>query len=127
MITLKTLAKATKQQVFNQAVNHLLTQNARSMNGGSCMYRNQAGLKCAAGCFIGDEEYDAKTMEDMIWSSLVHAEIAPAKHKTLIVELQRLHDSSNPEFWVDKLKFIAEKFGLKTPKLLAKHAALKSA
>ena len=123
MITLKTLAEATEQQVFDQAVNHLLTQNARAMNGGSCMYRNQAGLKCAAGCFIGDDEYDARRMENMIWGSLVIDGIAPDKHKVLISELQGLHDGSNTEFWVGELKEIAEKYDLKMPDLPAQYAA----
>lgn len=116
-ITLKTLAQATEQQVFNQVVNHLLTQNQQSLSaGGDCLYRAE-GLKCAAGCFIGDDEYKA-TMEDMIWSSLVIEGVVPQAHKVLITAFQRIHDGSLPEFWPDKFRQLAEDNGLEMPDLL---------
>ena len=66
MITLKTLGKATAQEVFDQVATHLLTQNERSLDGASCSYRNCDGLKCAAGCLISDDEYDNQ-MEGIDW------------------------------------------------------------
>lgn len=41
MITLKTLHEASEQEVFDQVVEHLLTQMKRSetSNGTTCLYR----------------------------------------------------------------------------------------
>lgn len=56
MITLKTLADATEQEVFDQVANHLLTQMKKSEHTRknpyeyvNCLYRSSDGLKCAAG------------------------------------------------------------------------------
>lgn len=61
MHTLETLHTATKQQVFDQIFKHLYKQGrtAHDVNGGNCVYRNENGDKCAAGCLISDEYYDA--------------------------------------------------------------------
>ncbi|MDO5609506.1 MAG: hypothetical protein Q4G62_01760, partial [Pseudomonadota bacterium] len=62
MITLKTLSSASAQAAADQIVQHLLTQNERSIldfaDPGLCAYRGMRGLKCAAGCLIADDEYD---------------------------------------------------------------------
>jgi hypothetical protein len=64
MITLKTLGKATLQQVFDQVANHLMDQGERAATVNSsgrvtCYYRLN-DLKCAAGCLIGDDEYESR-------------------------------------------------------------------
>ena len=72
MITLKNLGEATPIQVFNQAKEHLLKQIKKSESGGYrsfCMYRGPDGLKCAAGCFIADDEYD-EGMERLDWGGI---------------------------------------------------------
>lgn len=117
-ITLKTLAQATEQQVFNQVVTHLLTQNQQSLSArGDCLYR--AGeLKCAAGCLIGDDEYNEEVMEDMIWSSLAIEGVVPQEHKVLISAFQRIHDGSAPESWPNKFRQLAIDNELEMPDLL---------
>lgn len=64
MITLKTLPQASEQEVLDQIAVHLLTQKQKCNNGKDqtdpnyqCLYRNEEGLKCAAGCLIADDEY----------------------------------------------------------------------
>ena len=110
-ITLATLEQATEQQVFDQVVAHLRKQGAKAKGstGGfstSCVYRNDAGLKCAAGCLIGDDEYN-KCMENKTWVGLVGKGFAPEKHCTLVTDLQRVHDRDPVEKWEDSLEAVA--------------------
>ena len=65
----------TLQEIYDKVVNHLRTQNAKSLSfvcdtdeHASCAYRGDGGLKCAAGCLITDELYD-NNMEDLAWGS----------------------------------------------------------
>lgn len=107
MITLKNLGEATPIQVFNQAKEHLLKQGERSVSDLNCMYRSDNGLKCAAGCFIADEEYN-EWMEGKTWDVLVNNlpgrfphmfGYDTSSHKALIYQLQIIHDSCGPEDW----------------------------
>lgn len=115
MITLKTLPQATAQEVFDQVATHLLKQNAQSRDGqkGLCAYLNQSGLKCAAGCLIGDDEYNPD-FEDQSWGTLIGEGLVPDTHRNLITTLQRLHDHFGPEDWLEELTQIAIKRKLST-------------
>lgn len=108
MITLATLETATTQEVFDQAVRHLLTQMAKSQSGslGYCVYRNSEGLKCAAGCFISDSEYNTD-FERQDWNRLVDTSQVPDFHQFLIADLQKIHDECLPEQWFFELKELA--------------------
>ena len=101
-ITLKTLAQASPQQVFDQAVRHLLTQKVRSAEtyDGGRRYRH-GSRKCVAGAFIDDSEYTPE-MESNTWSMLVLRKLVPDAHQGLMCELQRIHDSGTS--WVIELK-----------------------
>ena len=112
MITLKTLPSATAQEVFDQVARHLLTQNAKSYleEEDLCAYRH-AGLKCAAGCLIGDDEYRA-AWEGRPWIALAREGQAPATHMDLIQNLQRVHDTRPMWCWPQELRAVAAKFGL---------------
>jgi hypothetical protein len=110
MITLKTLPKATAQQVFDQVATHLLTQKRKSKLKSDpleCAYRGKGSLKCAAGCLISDEEYNP-AMEGNGWCRLIREKIAPSKHEQLIYSLQIIHDTHPVNEWETKLKWIAE-------------------
>lgn len=114
MITLATLKDATEQEVFDQAVNHLLTQNEKSMSDyyeGVCAYRGEDGLKCAAGCFISDNEYNT-SMETSTWSQLVNAGRVTECHGILIGRLQYIHDSYDIDKWKFQLMDLAKEIGL---------------
>jgi hypothetical protein len=116
MITLKTLEQATVQEVFNQVAEHLLTQNKQSEgehnNGLTCMYRSPDGLKCAAGCLIGDDEY-SREWERRSWG-FVSRVGGVTKHIDLISSLQSIHDSYEPSQWLAHLKELANSKELST-------------
>jgi hypothetical protein len=114
MITLKTLAQATEQEVFDQVARHLLTQLERSWFAGRCAYRGNHDMKCAAGCLIGDSEYEG-TMEGQNWRDLVGRRYAvPPMHELLISRLQSTHDCIEPCDWRRRLKAVATEFKLST-------------
>lgn len=114
-ITLATLPTATEQEVYDQVVEHLRKQNARSFRyfgeKHACAYRNGKGLKCAAGCLISDEEYNER-MEMRPWETLVAYRVVPPKHANLIRHLQNLHDTTATTTWEDQFKKLAETFHL---------------
>ena len=116
MLTLKTLAKASAQEVFDQVAAHLLKQNAKSVSQpalGQCLYRGPNGVKCAAGCLIGDDEFN-DDLNNYAWTYLVKTGTAPACHSTLIQDLQNVHDKHPVSRWPQKLQEVAHKHGLKT-------------
>lgn len=118
-ITLATLHQYSAQEVFDYVCNHLLTQNEKSVDyidptnedSISCKYRNEDGLKCAAGCLIGDEEY-LYEMEGFIWSDMVVEFNVTSEYKSLIRELQKIHDTYPTSEWEDCLERLAEQEGL---------------
>lgn len=119
MITLKTLPQATDQEVFDQVKTHLLSQGKKSLKPGKrtvslnclCSYHSKDGLKCAAGCLIGEDEYDP-AFEGFSWKSLMYSWSVPKEHCSLITELQVVHDTKEPEQWEEALKNVAWMFGL---------------
>ena len=122
MITLATLGEATEQEVFDQVATHLLTQmqKCRKEGTGYCQYRNEEGLKCAAGCLISDEEYDSR-MDDNTgqkgtsWRCLMDNELVPiTKHAELIAGLQHIHDSWSPDTWYEDLRMMTMNHELNT-------------
>jgi hypothetical protein len=117
LIKLSNLAEATKQQVFDQVVNHLLTQNQVSVASGAgfCAYRGGNQLMCAAGCLIGDDEYNSEMdgAGDTSWSGLIASGLVKTKvHHDLIADLQLIHDGDNPEVWLKALKALAGEHNL---------------
>lgn len=124
MITLSTLKDATPQQVFDQCKHHLLTQGKKSqkenesadLNSGiiavlSCAYKGANNTACAAGCFIGDSEYDP-SFEGAHWNWLVSEKKVPSNHESLIRCLQIIHDHSDVSEWPKKLENLAIEFNL---------------
>lgn len=120
MITLKTLCQVTAQEVFDQVARHLLQQNQVSQGKrGDCMYRayldNDVVLKCAAGCLIADDEYlpimDTAS-SGTSWDSLIQDDLVPSCHAELIMQLQNLHDTVEPDKWLMRLEFLASEWGL---------------
>jgi hypothetical protein len=112
MITLKTLSAASAQEVFDQVATHLLTQKAQALGDqivdgpNACVYKAPGGLKCAAGCLIGDDEY-SPDMEGNSWAVLVDQGVS-STHQHLIDELQHIHDCvPNPEDWPTALSELA--------------------
>lgn len=117
MLTLATLPKATAQEVFDQVAKHLLEQGAKSVTpDGTCVYYGEGGLRCAAGCLIGEDEYKF-CMEGNSWDDLVYFADVPSKHLELISQLQDLHDSIPVEEWRSSLGTLAALHKLSTDAL----------
>jgi hypothetical protein len=113
-ITLKTLEQATAQEVFDQVAEHMLTQNEQSKYADGCAYRGDNGLKCAAGCLIGDDEYNNELMEGFTWADMLDRLDAgiSTKHNKLISKLQNIHDGIECDLWLGRLLGVANEFGL---------------
>lgn len=116
-ITLATLASATSQQVFDQVVNHLLTQKVQSLtqsfnvagNKAVCAYRGENNTACAAGCLISDEEMKEvmeKGLNGQGWKVLTEKLGSSSAHSELIVQLQNIHDYGNQN-WGKNLRHYA--------------------
>lgn len=112
-ITLATLPTATAQAVFDQVARHLLTQGQPCMDlsGAICLYRNNTGRQCAAGCLIGPDEYSAE-FENVTWDDLALRRNVPRKHLDLIAQLQETHDQYLPKYWRVRLREVAGMFRL---------------
>lgn len=124
MITLATLPQASAQEVFGQVAKHLLTQGGRSTAtdvGEFCAYRGDDGCKCAAGCLIGDEEYDP-SWERVSWFILARTGRVPKKHSYLVHRLQRIHDKMPPSEWRYALSRLAEEERLSSNALRGDYA-----
>ena len=110
-MNLANLPTATAQAVFDHVSAHLIAQHVRSAGplGGSevvCKYRGPGKLQCAAGCLMSDEEYD-HSWEGLDWRNLVENGLVPKTHLNLILELQRLHDGTDPANWPSALRTMA--------------------
>ena len=89
----------TNEEIFEKVKTHLLTQNAKSMIDGTCLYYGPNGLKCAVGCLIEDEHFDpehnGKLVSDEVVLQMLHKSGIDA-HGTgtlsLLRKLQFLHD-----------------------------------
>lgn len=106
----------THQETYDKVVTHLRRQGTRSLNTqGRCMYRNGAGLQCAAGCLIPDKDY-YESMEGNNCSheqSLVtHILLKEGHDPKFVQELQEIHDWANVDNWEEEFFAIAEKWNL---------------
>lgn len=104
------ITKLSEQELFDKVATHLLSQGVRcTMDGtinGDCAYRNSAGMMCAAGCLVPDEDYDI-SMEGWNWAHFIEMGVIPTTHGELIEELQEVHDSVKPVGWREALTKIA--------------------
>lgn len=94
----------TPQQIFDVVVTHLAQQKKRSMFNGVCKYRFEEGdhtLKCAIGCLIPDNEYDASIEfngydQGMNVSRLMrdgYINVSDLNTRNLLLSLQTAHDT----------------------------------
>lgn len=116
----------TNQQIFDKVLAHLLKQGKRAVlaSGGSsnhevCAYRAPDGRKCAAGCLIADEFYNANfegrsADYRQVWEALIASGV-PATSIGLVQALQRAHDNTlqrGVEPWLQQMQDIAGWYGL---------------
>ena len=111
----------TRQEMFDIAAKHLLTQRVRSVDPvtGSCRYRGPQGRMCAIGPMIPDEKY-SPDMEGWgvgscdVWNAMGLDSDDPGNLKTLAHKLQRIHDAWAPTAWPYMLLALALKYNLDT-------------
>ena len=102
----KLVTTLSMQEIFDRVLNHLREQKIASYGKitetsryGSCLYRwvrdETTTLKCAAGCLIGDDEYNMD-WEGSSWSDLFDDKGITYVKNMLIKELQQAHDNCMP-------------------------------
>lgn len=110
---------AKMQEAFNITKAHLLAQNAKCMNEtGMCCYRN-AGLKCAVGALIPDEDYTEK-MEGRFANSGLIMDVLVKRFNfpdllseklwpftDMLLDIQSTHDTYSVSTWESRLREIA--------------------
>jgi len=101
----------TPQEIFDKVATHLLAQGKKARNGagGPCLYRAEDGARCAAGCLIPDELYNA-SMECKRIRVLSQTYKLPefiTDNIRLIVQLQDVHDQADPTGWRSELHRVA--------------------
>lgn len=123
----------TNQEAFDTIVAHLRQQNDRAVlildgaeQGSSCMYRTAAGLKCAVGCLIPDDQYHAdfddeeqmqeRTGDENVGTGVcIVAPFIPALeglNLDFLEDMQSVHDNSGVDLWEESWKTIADQYGL---------------
>ena len=103
----------TKQEIFNKATRHLLTQKEKALDpNGNCAYLDPTtGKRCAVGALIPDG-HPARCSTVNV-TTLVRLfpdleELWGGEGSTrLLSYLQRIHDDSDPKEWAGDLKALA--------------------
>jgi hypothetical protein len=103
----------TSQELFDTVANHLRNQGLKCMIHGSCKYRGHGGLKCAIGALIPDSKYESWMDTTVIELRSVLWCIGLLDHLELCRDLQILHDNYPTNEWPERLKLVANKFGLR--------------
>ena len=99
------------KEVFEKVKNHLLKQNERSIDNGTCLYRDGQGRRCAIGCLIPDENYNIYLEKRNVHERAVR-EALPFdridEHQMDFLEcLQWIHDKREVSMWEKALKELA--------------------
>lgn len=82
----------TTKQVIDKVETHLLAQGERCVEGDRCLYRNEAGLMCAVGVLIPNDQY-RKQFENWQLEGIVDE--VPALQEfdvELLHDMQEAHD-----------------------------------
>ncbi|UTS52079.1 hypothetical protein [Synechococcus phage BUCT-ZZ01] len=132
------MRKRDKQRVFDKVATHLLTQRQKSTQNSKsyrCVYKNEDGLMCAAGCLIPNTVVMNDEINSMSWNTLISRVKNPnptsyeydillslnQKLPKYLLEddaiyfvktLQDIHDQQQIYDWKEHLQFIADEFGL---------------
>lgn len=99
------------QATFDRVASHLLTQNEKSIGGGTCLYRGPEGRMCAVGCLIEDKHYSAQleqqyASDSIVITALVRSGVDYDEVEDL-AHLQYIHDEVPVENWKIQLKQFA--------------------
>lgn len=108
----------TDQEFFNKVWERAKDPRVASGTGGTCMYRAPDGLRCFVGECIPDAEYDPSIEKNTVSDLLFDGKIPPTLNGVdvfLMSDCQSVHDCHLPQFWRERLTFIAEKYKLQIP------------
>jgi len=99
----------TPQETFDIVARHLLKQNQMAVSRGSCVYRAEGGLSCAAGALIPDDEYTCEMEGNVV--GVLCAKFALTTwygHDiALVKQLQNIHDNGVESEWHNQLGYLA--------------------
>ena len=95
------LEELTVDEAFHAVKEHLLGQQAQSVDDGVCAYKGPDELCCAAGIFVQDY---SSNMEGGSWRNLVTKHGQTSRHEKLIHRFQVLHDNSTVDSWAEQLQ-----------------------
>lgn len=115
-MTIQEVNNKSLQEIFDFVANHLLTQNAKSVEeSGTCLYRC-GDLKCAVGALISDEDYKCSfemqnlrllaDKKETIFSDIEESRLA------FLIYLQEIHDNYAIEEWSEKLSIVGTDYNL---------------
>jgi len=104
------------QEILNTIAQHLIKQGQKSRDhGGSCRYRTTAGLKCAVGCLLADDEY-CSSMEGRRVDHIEHMLPERLKgHIRMIRSAQRIHDELAVNEWPGAIRKLALNLFIEVP------------
>lgn len=114
-----------RQEVFNKVANHLLKQNAKSLNDDGCAYRGDKGMMCAIGCLIPDDKYTPgienisafsayepgkDEVERQILHDILHEVLGAESREDFdfLDDLQVIHDTASVGIWITELQQFAD-------------------
>jgi hypothetical protein len=88
------------------------------------MFRSSAGLKCAVGCLIPDDQYEP-SMENFPTDTVIGMLKSPLKEKLLkhlglLFAMQMIHDHANIQSWEADFKSYATRNKLVLPEIQSK-------
>ncbi len=117
-----------KQEIFNRVAIHLLTQNRKALDGGTCVHLTYDGCRrCAIGCLIPDEHNALKYRGSVVallfrypdltelWGvdgSLANTRAQHLPDVTFLSRLQTIHDNDPVKEWKQHLWEFAENWNL---------------
>jgi len=108
----------TAQELFDTVATHLIKQGKKSFSKetGYCLYRGPDGMKCAIGCLIPDSDYsihfECNDLRQLLNSGKLPKNLVEefTYCKSMLEELQRLHDNEEPNVWKKRLADIAKRY-----------------
>lgn len=111
------------QSIYDKVTRGLLKQGRKAEDEpGSCVLRNEDGLRCAIGQLVSKAKYSAD-MEELVPLVSPNNKLARAaglrtdRQIELVSELQQAHDGVAPHMWPYRFAAIAEQFNLNPVKV----------
>lgn len=105
----------TKQETFDTIVAHLRKQGEKAEDSSSvCVYLTKDGKKCAAGCLIPPDRYDAGFESHVINDHPgLEALMKELGHDlNLVRSMQSIHDNYSVRHWEREFEGVADDLGL---------------